>query len=189
MAISSTVFSEYEAKQIGVSIEGDSVIVPCVGSIEEELEVKTMTKNCRGVVAKTRTRGTGNGTLSISVHCPIELYRKLFGMSDDGLKKGVYAYGYNSRHPEFTLTVDVFDEDGNEKLKAYPRCVIQSNMSRTIENGADEVAEIEIEVAVMPDDNDNGMYECLVSDLEGDEGNIKSQWMENFNLDLIKAEA
>ena len=185
MAISETVFSEYEAKRIGVIIDKDAVEVPCVGSIEEELEVKTMTKNCRGVVAKTRTRGTGNGTLTISVHCPIELYRKLFDMKNDGLKKGVYAYGYESRHPEFTLTVDVFDEDGNEKLKAYPRCVIQSNMSRSIENGADEVAEIEIEVAVMPDDNENGMYECLVSELEG-EDEIKTKWMKEFSLDLIK---
>lgn len=182
--ISSTVFSEYEYRKLVFKIDKDSVEVPCVGSFEEELEVKTVVKNCRGTVAKTRTRGTGNGTITISGHIPNELYQRLFNFlgADGGLKKGVHSYGKKSLHPEFMLTADVFDEDDNEKLKAYPRCTIQSNLSRSTENGGDEVAEIELEIAVMPDDNEQGLYEALASEVDED---VKTKWMNEFNLELV----
>lgn len=178
-----TVFSEYEVLELGFLFGEDDIYhVPCTGSFEEELEVKTVTKNCRGKVAKTRTFGTGNGTITISAHVPYELYHKMHGFINDGLKTGVYAYGRNSVHPEFGVTARVRDEDDNTKFKAYPRSIVQSNLSRPVENGADEVAELEMEIAVMPDANDCGMYEALESDLDDEE--LKTKWMEHFTPEL-----
>ena len=53
------------------------------------------------------------------------------------------AYGKNSLHPTFTITADVYDEDDVRKLKAYPMCTMSTGPARKVENGADEVAEVE----------------------------------------------
>ena len=156
----------------------------CVGSCEEELESKVITKKCRGNVVKTTVKGTGSGTLNISMHMPYEIYTQAYGMNLDTLIEGVKAYGQNSRHEAFSIVQDVFDEDGNEKFKAYPNCIIQTGVVRKIENGAEEVAEIEMEVSVMPDEFGNGVYEALASELT-DEA-VKSTWMTAFTPDLVQ---
>lgn len=179
------VFSDYEVRKLVFKFsDGEPIEVPCVGSIEEELEVLTITKNCRGVPKKVRSRGKGTGTLKISAHVPNELLTKLYAMGLDNLKEGVRAYGQNSLHPEFVLTADVFDEDDDEKLKAWPRCLVQSNLSRKTENGAEEVAEMELEMSIMPDDDGNGMYEALVSELS--DSAAKTTWLTAFTPALVK---
>lgn len=183
-----TVFSEYEVRELGVIMdEENNVSVKCVGTAEEEMDVQTVVKRCRGKVSKTRTRGTGNGTLTISAHLPYDLYHDMFDFRNDGLKKGVYAYGEDSLHKVFTITERIFDEDGNEKLKAYPKCSIQTGVARNVENGADEVAEVELEVAIMPDDHGEGMYEALITDLdEEDKETLVTEWMTKFNRKLVE---
>ena len=179
-----TVFSDYEVRELGF-IFGETVYtVPCVGSLEEELDVLVITKNCRGVPAKVRARGKGTGTLNLSAHMPYKLIGELYSMIEEGYAEGVRAYGQASLHKEFVLTADCFDEDGNEKLKAYPRCLIQSNLSRKTENGAEEVAEMELEISIMPDADNVGMYEAVVSELTNE--TIKSKWMGEFSTEIVK---
>lgn len=191
MSNTSTVFSEYEVRKLYVKIgDGAALEIPCVGNFEEEMEVKTVTKTCRGKVAKTRSRGTGNGTLTISAHIPYSAYYEIHAMARDDLKTGVYAFGEKSLLPECLLCADVFDEDDNEKLKAYPKATVTTGPARSVENGADEVAEVEIEVSVMPDDYGEGLYEAIVSELEEeDAATIKSTWMTNFTRDLVEVAA
>lgn len=180
------VFSEYELKEIGLkrkSAEKYSTI-ECVGSCEEEMESKTITKSCRGVVKKKIVKGTGNGTLKYSLHMPYEEYTKIYGMELETLIEGVKAYGSNSVHEEFCITEHVFDEDGVEKFKAYPRCVLESGITRKIENGAEEVAEIELDVSVMPDEYGNGVYEALAADLADE--TVKETWMTAFEPDMVQ---
>lgn len=185
--MTSNVFSEFEIIEQHIKIAGNKSFenMNCVGSSEEELGVKTITKKCRGKVAKKRTRGTGDGTLKQSLHVPRSVYNEIYNMERKELAKGVYAYGENSKHPEFSLTQKVLDEDGNIKFKAYPRCILSSGPSRKIENGAEEVAELEMTIDLMPDENGECMYEALESELESEE--IKQQWLTNFSLELVKA--
>jgi len=181
-----SVFSEYELRKMGIKFKNSEAYqnADCVGSCEEELETKVITKKCRGNVVKTTVKGTGSGTLTISMHMPYEIYTQAYGMNLDTLIEGVKAYGQNSRHEAFAIVQDVFDEDGIEKLKAYPNCIIQTGVARKIENGAEEVAEIELEVSVMPDDFGNGMYEALASDLVDE--TVKTTWMTAFTPDLVQ---
>lgn len=184
----SKVFSDFELDQMGIKFAEETSAyerADCVGSLEEEMESKTVTKSCRGVVVKERTRGTGRGTLKISAHIPWAIYTKFFGMDGDDLVEGVKAYGRNSRHKEFSITMHVLDEDGNEKLKAYPKCIV-SNLgpARKIENGAEEVAEIELEITVTPDEYGYGMYEALVTEVTDE--NVKETWMTAFEPDLVQ---
>ena len=181
------VFSEFEVDKISFKFaEEDAESLACIGKFEEEMEVKTVSKKCRGKVIKTRTRGTGNGTIKTSMHVPKGTYAKLFAMARDGLVKGAYAFGENSLLPECCMCVHVTDEDGKEKLKAYPRVTATTGPARSVENGGDEVEEIEPEFSVMPDDYGEGMYELFVDDIDdGKKSTIVDQWMTNFSRDLI----
>ncbi len=177
--------SEFEVKKIGFKFEGSDAYktVECIGSMEEDMAVKTVTKKCRGVVKKKRSRGTGEGTVKVTVHMPYDIFVEAFGMNLPSLKDGVYAYGQNSKHPNFAMVANVEDEDGNEKLKAYPNSAMNAFAGRKIENGAEEVAELEVEVGVMPDEYGNGLYETLVE--EGDE-ETTNEWMTAFNPEMVQ---
>jgi hypothetical protein len=148
------------------------------------MEAKVVSKSCRGVVIKETVRGTGKGTLNISMHCPWEVYTQMYGMDLDTLVDGVKAYGQNSRHEAFAIVQHVFDEDGVEKFKAYPNCIMKSGLARKIENGAEEVAEIEMEISVMPDTYGNGVYEALATELTDE--TLKSKWMTGFEPSLAQ---
>lgn len=190
-AITETVFSEYEVRRLHMIFpvlseteQPEVGTIKCIGSMEEASEVLKVSKKCRGVVAKTRTRGTGSGTIKLTLHMPWALYVRALALDGDkNLIDGVKAYGRNSLHPEFCLTADVFDEDDVEKFKAWPRCSVTSGPARKVENGAEEVAEIELELSFMPDDYDNGMYEAMALDLKDD--TAKTSWLKAFDPSMV----
>lgn len=185
-----TVFSEYELRELAIKMnddgEGDFVHADCVGSWEVEAETLQVTKNCRGKVAKRRTMGTGSGTVTYSGHIPNGLIVKMFNMDSDRLQTGVAGYGQDSRHREFTAVGKVLDEDGNVKYIAYPK-MVANTFTGTIENGSEEVAEREIELSFMPDDNGFGYYEATEADLGTDEAGLKTKWMTAWTPELMLA--
>lgn len=180
------VFSDFEIDKMNVKFADaeTTIAMNCVGSVEEAMTAKAITKKCRGVVAKNIVKGTGEGTLKISAHVPQDIFKEAFGMELDTLKEGVRAYGSNSRHKAFCLMLHVTDEDGDEKFKAYPNCICSARPTIKTENGAEEVAEVEIEISIAPDENGNGMYEALASELT-DEA-IKTKWMTEFEPALVQ---
>lgn len=180
------VFSEFEVKEQWIKVAGEEnySTMSCVGSSEEELEVKVITKKCRGVKAKEKVKGTGSGTLTESLHVPRDVYNKMYDMTRANLKKGVYAYGQNSSHPEFSITQRVLDEDDEEKFKAYPRCILESGPKRSVENGKEEVPELELTITLLPDDNGECMYEALKSELDEE---IAGKWLEHFDTSLVQS--
>lgn len=180
-------YSEFEVKNTSLKFAGDSETatkVGCVGSLEETMNIKTITKKCEGIVTKTVIKGDGTGELKLTLHMRYDLFLKSYGMLSDGFKTGVYAYGRDSIHKPFCLTAEVFDEDGVKKYKAYPNCVVSSGMARKVENGAEEVAEMELTISVMPDELGNGMYEAV--ETESLDASLKTGWMTNFTTELVK---
>lgn len=180
-----TAFSQYGIKQSAIKIAEAEAFkkIGCVGSLEEEMEVIVIEKKCEGVVAKTRTRGSGKGELTLSLHMNYDLYVEAFGMVDAGLKTGIYAYGKDSVHKEFMFVAEVEDEDLKKKLICYPRCIMTNGISGSIENGAEEVAEIEITISVFADEKGKVKYEAMVSELEED---LTSTWLTNFTTELVE---
>ena len=181
--------SDFELDQLAVKFADGTGYkhMDCVGSCEEEMTVKSVTKSCRGVVTKKRSKGTGEGTLKLTAHVPWDIYTEVFGMNLDTLKEGVKAYGRNSIHAQFSAVMHVLDEDNNEKLKAYPNCIVTTGVVRKIENGAEEVAQLELEIGVMPDEYGNGMYEAVVDDLTDE--TLKTTWMTAFTPELVQTSA
>lgn len=188
MPLTHTEFSEFEVldQRIKVGSETSFADMHCVGTSEEELNVKIIKKNCRGRLRKEVVKGAGDGKLKLSLHVPAAVYNKIYDMSRTGLKTGVYAYGQNSTHPTFALTQKVVNEDGDVKLKAYPNCVLESGPKRKIENGAEEVAELELEITILPDADGECMYECFVSELGESSGITEETWLSSFASTLIK---
>lgn len=187
MATYEKVYSDFEVKNSSIKHKDDekATRAGCVGSLEETMNAKITSKKCEGVVVKKVVRGDGTGELALSLHMRYDVYLKSYGMLSDGLKDGVYAYGRNSVHKPFCYTCEVFDEDGVAKLRAYPNCIIESGIARKTENGAEEVAELELTVSVMPDEYGYGVYEALV---EGLDEAIKTAWLENFTPSLVNVE-
>lgn len=187
MAVYESVHSEYELREMAIKVSGEEKFehADCVGSSEEELDVIQITKKCRGVTQKTRVKGAGTGTKTISAHVPYKLYNKIYDMCERAdLVDGVSGYGTGNVHKEFAMVERVFDEDQIEKLKAYPRCIMLSGPTRSIENGAEEVAELEMEISLMPDENGYCMYEAIVDTLTDE--TIANQWMTAFTPELVK---
>ncbi len=183
------VFSEYEIKETSIKFKDDTSAARagCVGTLEETLDSKTVTKKCEGIDTVVAVKGTGKGELKVNLHIPYEMYNKIYGMNLETLITGVVGYGQKSIHNKFCLTGKVYDEEGNCKLKAYPNCIMKKGISRKIENGAEEIAEIELTIAVNPDEEGFGMYEALISNLE--ESTIETltnSWMTNFTTDLVQ---
>lgn len=180
------VFSEYELREMGIKFADAESFVSanCVGSCEEELDVKIITKMCRGVVFKKNVKGAGTGKLNLSMHLPWTVFTEAYGMELTTLVAGVKAYGENSRHKSFAITQHVFDEDGAEKFKAYPNCIIETGVSRKIENGAEEVAEVELEVSLQPDEYGNCVYEALAEEITDE--TVKSTWMTAFEPSMVR---
>jgi hypothetical protein len=186
MATYDKVFSDFEVKETSIKFANDvsAEAIGCVGSLEESFNVKTITKKCEGTVIKTKVKSDGSGELKVSLHMKYDLYVKTFGMMFNTLKDGVYAYGSNSNHEAFALTAKVLDEDNIVKYIAYPNCVASSGIAKKIENGAEEVAEMELTIAVARDDYGHSKYEAIESELTDE--TVKTTWLTNFNYDLVK---
>lgn len=184
------VFSDYEIDKTSVKFDGDSSFtsMDCVGSLEETLNTKIVSKNCRGKLAKQTVKGSGDGTLALTAHIPWAVYKKSYGLVTDKTVNGVMAYGESSRHKSFCMVCHVTDEDGAEKLRAYPKCIITTGLARKTENGAEEVAEAELEITVMPDDYGFCVYETILgTDGDGADSTITNNWMTSFTPSLVAA--
>lgn len=179
-------FNYAEIKELGICLKGSSQaeIVKCVGSLEEELEVITKSLKCGGKVTKQRTKGAGKGTVKVNVRIPWDTYVKMFGMEDENLIDGVVSYGENSIHPIFKLTGRVVDEDDNDMLVAYPNATIMSNQTTKIQNDQVDIAAVDLDITITPDEYGNGVYKSIVEDLE--ESTISDEWMKNFSTTLIR---
>lgn len=181
------IFSEYEVRQMNFALGERLWPVECIGSAEESNEVRKVVKKCRGVVSKTRTIGTGNGTVKVTAHMPYELYAIMHAMNeDDTLIDGVYGYGTYSHHPEMLMTEEILDEDGLEKFRAYPRCIATTGPARKTTNGEEEVAEVDLEISFMPDATGMGFYEALKDDIDKD---VAEKWMSEFTPALVRKSA
>ena len=179
---SADVYSYFECDQLAIKVVNDEEYTrdDCVGTLNVERETRTVTKSCRGVVKKRKTKPTGNGTITLSMHIKLALYRKMHAMVNTGLQPGVYAFDNTSPMPEFSLAARVKDEDDNIMYLGFPRCKIEEINALNIENGAEEVAEVEMTISYMPDDYNKGEYQALDVELTGDALN-GDNWMTDFS--------
>ena len=186
---SADVYSMFECDQLALKVAGDTEYTrdDCVGKITIERETKTVTKKCRGVTKKRKTKPTGNGTITVSLHIKLALYRKINAMTNKGLQPGVYGFSnIDSLMPEVSIAARVMDEDDEPMFLGFPRCKVEELKSPEIENGGEEVAEVEMKLSYMPDDYNKGEYQALAVELTGSTV-TSDNWMTDFSSSLMQA--
>lgn len=186
-----TIIEEFDATRVtnvGTKFSEDatSIAFGCLGSIEGETELLELVKKCEGVETKKKTTPQ-KMSLTLNGHVKVPVLRDIFGLSNEGLKAGVYSYGADSLSKPFVLTADVLDEfETQTKLIAFSNCVAATGLKITVENGADEVAEVELEFTAMIDDNRKCYYEAIISELdEAEKESFVEQWHTNFTPDMV----
>ncbi|PQG95728.1 hypothetical protein [Enterococcus faecium] len=71
----------------------------------------------------------------------------------------------------------------NTKLVGMLACSSNTGLTFSIENGADEVAALELEAKVMQDEFGKFYHEAIVAELEED---LTDNWMTKLTADVIK---
>lgn len=192
MAEEFTTFDEYKVTDAGIKwFENGAYVTPsvklgCTGKLEIETTLKTVIKKCEGDTVRSVDIPT-QLKCKFTGHMPVENLRKVWGLKTDGLKKGVYAYGTDSRQGRGIMSFKVLDlDEAMAMLRAFPNMQFSGGMTWELENGGEEIAEIEQEFIAMKDDNNKFFYEALQSEVDTD---VADKWLTDFTPDLVKAVA
>lgn len=155
----------------------------CLGNLDTETEVIEITKKCEGIEVKKKSKAV-KIKVTVAAHIPVQVARDYFGLSTSGLKPGVWAYGSMSKGYDFVFTADIIDEfEDIVKLIAFSNCTNATGLKFAIENGADEVALMELEFAALADNLNNIYYEALVAELE--DSSVAEKWHTQFTTELV----
>lgn len=179
-------FDNVSIKKISFKFKGQETAIPtdCNGQLNGETEMQTVEKKCGSTVVKSKAKPIGM-TVTITAHVPVVVFREFYGLKhDDRLKPGIYSYGPDSVGTDFSLAAEVVDDfEENEKLLAFLSATSNTGLTFTIENGADEVAALELETKIMVDELGKFYHEAIVAELEED---LTDQWMSKLSTEVIK---
>ncbi|WP_414625491.1 phage tail protein [Enterococcus faecium] len=181
-----TTFDNISIKRIAFNFKnaGNAIATNCNGQLDGETEMQTVVKKCGATEVKSKSKPI-NMTVTITAHVPMEVYRRFNGLKQDGrIKPGIYSYGPDSVGEDFSLAAEIVDDfEENRKLVGMLACTSNTGLTFSIENGADEVAALELEAKVMQDEFGKFYHEAIVAELEED---LTDQWMTNLSADVIK---
>lgn len=182
-------FDNVSIKRVAFMFKGlaASINTDCNGNLDGETEMQTVEKKCGSTVVKTKSKPIGM-TVKITGHVPIEVYRRFNGLKqDERIKPGVYSYGPDSVGEDFSLAAEIFDDfEENSKLVGMLECSSATGLTFAIENGADEVAALEMEAKVMVDEFNKFYHEAIVAELDED---LTDDWMNKLSAEVIRKSA
>lgn len=156
----------------------------CTGSLNTETEIKVVTKTCEGNPVK-EWPVPQKMTATFVGHMPVPIVRKAFGLTNKDLKPGVFSYGVDSRGGGGVFTWKTLNiEETITKFLAFPNGSFVGGLKLTLENGLDEIAQVEMTLTFMKDDNRQFYYEAFDEELEDED--VKNKWMQEFTPELVK---
>lgn len=156
-----------------------------VGTISFEPETSTLSKRTGRVISKEKVITT-KLNVSVSAHIPVQVARDFFGLSNEGLKPGVYSYGEGSLGKDFVWTADVVDDfEDVTKLIAFPKASNSAGLTLSIDASQEELALLELTFSAVADSAGQFYYEALVPELE--DPTIEEQWHTKFDRTLVAA--
>lgn len=178
-------FDNVSIKKISFRFKGEetALTTDCNGQLDGETEMQTIEKKCGSTTVKSKAKPIGM-TVTITAHVPVAVFRNFYGLAqDERLKPGIYSYGPDSVGKDFSLAAEVVDDfEENEKLLAFLSATSNTGLTFSIENGADEVAALELEVKIMLDEFGKYYHEAIVAELEED---LTDQWMNLLSADVL----
>jgi hypothetical protein len=184
-----TDFDVYKVTNANVRFESAGVLgtvkkFGCLGTVSTESELRTIIKTCEGDTVKEVTKIT-KLNVTVSAHVEVAVLRSVFGLTNEGLKVGVFGLGKASNPGKGVITFDALNlEETETKLMAYPNMQFTTGFIQNIENGIEEIALTELTFSAFKDDNGFFYYEAFTSETT-DEALVDT-WHTAFTPDLVK---
>lgn len=178
-------FEDYKIKEGSIQFQGESAVsFGCIGTLDATANVNEAVKRCEGKTVK-KAKTVVDMTVALTGHAKVTTSRNIMGLSNKGLKTGVYGYGSDSFSKPFVFAAKVIDMDGNVKYIAFSNLEDVKGLSVKVNNDATEIEMKDFEFTALADSNDMFYYEAYEDELEDDE--VKQKWLTNFTPDLVKS--
>lgn len=178
-------FENYKIKEGSIQFPDQSAVsFGCIGTMDATANVNEIVKKCEGKTVK-KAKQVIDMTVSLTGHAKIPTARNIMGLSNEGLKTGVYGYGSESFSKPFVFAAKVIDMEGNVKYIAFSNLEDVKGLTLKVNNDATEIEMDDFEFTALVDSNDMFYYEAYEDELEDD--TVKEQWLTNFTPALVKA--
>ena len=176
-------FDDYKIVEGSIQFADKSAIgFGCIGTLDATSNVEEIVKKCEGVIVKKVKRIT-DMTVALTGHAKIPAARDVMGLSNKGLKTGVYAYGTDTFSNPFIFAAKVLDMDGKVKYIAFTNLENVKGLSVKVNNDTTEIEMKDFEFSALADKNKKFYYEAYEDELEDTE--VKEKWLTNFTPDLV----
>ena len=180
-------FEDYKIIEGTITIDNaQSTSFGAIGTLEGTSDIAKVEKKCEGSVVKT-VKKVNKVDVTMTGHPYTAVLRKVAGMTNEGLKEGVYGYGANIKAKKIVLTAKVEDMEGNIKYIAFPNMDDVKGLSIKVDNDVTEIELKNFEFSALKDENGMFYYEALNTEIT--DNNVKEQWLANFTPNLVKETA
>lgn len=177
-------FEDYKIEEGSIQFEGEEAIsFGCIGTLDGTSNIEEVVKKCEGKVVKKVKRVT-DIAVALTGHAKIPASRKLMGLSNEGLKTGVYAYGADIFSKPFVFAAKIKDMEGNTKYIAFSNLTDTKGLFFNVNNEVTEIEMKDFAFSALADANNKFYYEAFESELEDAE--VKEKWLTNFTPELVK---
>lgn len=180
-------FENYKIVEGSIQFKDKSAVAfGCIGTMDGTSNTEEVVKKCEGKVVK-KTKRVTDMTIAVTAHTKIPVARNLAGLTNKGLKAGVYAYGTDTFSNPFTFAAKVLDMEGNVKYIAFSNMENVKGLAIKINNDVTEIEMDDMEFSALADSNNKFYYEAYESELEDED--VKTKWLTNFTPELVKETA
>lgn len=176
-------FEDYKIIEGTIAIDNEvATSFGCIGALDGTSEIETVEKKCEGAVVKTVKKVT-KVAVTLTGHPYTAVLRNVAGMTNEGLKEGVYGYGAKIKSKKIVFTAKIEDMEGNIKYIAFPNMDDVKGLNIKVDNDVTEIEMKDFEFSALKDKNNMFYYEALEKDITDEE--VKSKWLTNFTPDLV----
>lgn len=177
-------FEDYKIIEGTIAIDDEvATSFGCIGTLEGASEAETVEKKCEGVVVKS-IKKVKKIAVTLTGHPYTAVLRNVSGMTNKGLKEGVYGYGVDIKSKKIIFTAKIEDMEGNIKYIAFPNMDDVKGLNIKVDNDVTEIEMKDFEFSALKDKNKMFYYEALEKDLQ--DADVKEKWLTNFTPELVK---
>lgn len=177
-------FEDYKIIEGTITINDElATSFGCIGTLDGSSDIATVEKRCEGAVVKT-VKKVNKVDVTLTGHPYTAVLRNVAGMTNEGLKEGVYGYGANIKAKKIVFTAKVEDMEGNIKYIAFPNMDDVSGLTISINNDVTEIEMKNFEFSALKDENGMFYYEALEDEITDE--TVKTKWLTAFTPELVK---
>lgn len=177
-------FEDYKIIEGTITINDElATSFGCIGTLEGSSDIATVEKKCEGAVVKT-VKKVNKVDVTLTGHPYTAVLRNVAGMTNEGLKEGIYGYGSNIKAKKIIFTAKVEDMEGNIKYIAFPNMDDVSGLTISINNDVTEIEMKNFEFSALKDENGMFYYEALEDEITDE--TVKTKWLTAFTPELVK---